>query len=871
MISTDFGRHWLILTTAALLVLGGVGGWNLYAEYHITDIRERGRLTTQTKVVDKNLEHQLTATHHALNSIRGDLPKLKAQKDGMAQINHRLQIMRDAMPTTRAITLFDAEGTLIARSPDKFVGQNFSQRDYFQIARQGGNAATLYVAPPFLAATGDYVLNVSKVLLDERGAFAGVILVSLGPEYFSTLLQSVLYAPDMRATLVHADGKVILRVPDPQHLTGSDLSVNPDALFSQHMKSGQPISVFEGLAASTGEVRLTVYYTIKPTAVSMDKPLVIAVSREIPALFAPWREDVVVHGGLFALLTLVTALGLFFYQKRQQVYSLAVAEQEAGRQQATEQLRKLSLAVEQSSESILITNINAEIEYVNEAFLLATGYHREEVIGKNPRVLKSGKTSSETYVALWAALVKGQIWKGELYNRRRDGSEFVEFASITPMRQADGLISHYVAVKEDITEKKRLGIELDQHRHHLEDLVAQRTSELVAARTQAETANIAKSAFLANMSHEIRTPMNGIVGMANILRREGVTPQQAERIDTINISAQHLLCIINDILDLSKIEAGKLELEETPVVVNSLLANVSSILTERARAKGIHLLIETGHLPPNLMGDPTRLQQSILNYAINAIKFTEKGTVTLRTIKQEETAEAVRVRFEVQDTGIGISPTAISRLFNAFEQADSTTTRKYGGTGLGLAITKRLAQLMGGDAGAESTPGVGSTFWFTVRLSKGEAFRAPEVTSPGEDAETVLLRDYKGRRILLAEDEPINREISLMLLKDVGLAVDVAEDGVEAVELASRNRYDLILMDMQMPNLDGLDATRIIRALPGYAEIPILAITANAFAEDKARCFASGMNDFIIKPIMPESLFETLLKWLEKERKQKSP
>jgi CheY-like chemotaxis protein len=365
--------------------------------------------------------------------------------------------------------------------------------------------------------------------------------------------------------------------------------------------------------------------------------------------------------------------------------------------------------------------------------------------------------------------------------------------------------------------------------------------------------------------------MNGIVGMANILRREGVTPQQAERIDTINISAQHLLSIINDILDLSKIEAGKFELEETQVVVSSLLANVSSILSERARAKGIQLLIETGQLPPNLMGDPTRLQQALLNYATNAIKFTETGTVTLRVLLQEETADAVQVRFEVQDTGIGITPAAISRLFNAFEQADSTTTRKYGGTGLGLAITKRIARLMGGDAGAESTPGVGSTFWFTVRLSKGEASRAPEVTSPGEDAETVLLRDYKGRRSLLAEDEPINREISLMLLKDVGLAVDVAEDGVEAVELASRNRYDLILMDMQMPNLDGLDATRIIRALPGYAEIPILAMTANAFAEDKARCFESGMNDFIIKPVMPESLFETLLKWLKKEREKESP
>jgi hypothetical protein len=228
----------------------------------------------------------------------------------------------------------------------------------------------------------------------------------------------------------------------------------------------------------------------------------------------------------------------------------------------------------------------------------------------------------------------------------------------------------------------------------------------------------------------------------------------------------------------------------------------------------------------------------------------------------EETPENVLLRFEVQDTGIGINPVTLPRLFNAFEQADNTTTRQYGGTGLGLAITRKIAQLMGGEAGVESTPGVGSTFWFTVRLAKGKPVTAAEKTANAEDAEAVLLRDYAGHRVLLAEDEPINREVSLMMLDDVGLVVDVAEDGVVAVELASRNAYDLILMDMQMPRMDGLDATREIRKLPNGAKVPILAMTANAFAEDKARCFKVGMNDFIMKPVKPELLFETLLRWL---------
>jgi CheY-like chemotaxis protein len=374
----------------------------------------------------------------------------------------------------------------------------------------------------------------------------------------------------------------------------------------------------------------------------------------------------------------------------------------------------------------------------------------------------------------------------------------------------------------------------------------------------AESANVAKSDFLANMSHEIRTPMNGIIGMANILRREGVTSKQAQRLDTIDASAQHLLSVINDVLDISKIEAGKFTLEEVPVVISSLMANVSSILSERAKAKGIHLLIETEHLPHNLVGDPTRLQQALLNYATNAVKFTEKGNVTLRALKQEETADSVIVRFEVTDTGIGIAPEALSRLFSTFEQADNSMNRKYGGTGLGLAITKRLAELMGGEAGAESTPEMGSTFWFTVKLTKScEAAVAP--TQTVVDAEAEVRQRYAGQRILVVDDEPINREVALMQLEAVDLVVDTAEDGAEAVAMARRNSYAAIFMDMQMPKLNGVEATQEIRLLPGYRDIPIIAMTANAFAEDKAQCIEAGMSDFLIKPFNPDQMFAILL------------
>jgi two-component system, sensor histidine kinase and response regulator len=435
----------------------------------------------------------------------------------------------------------------------------------------------------------------------------------------------------------------------------------------------------------------------------------------------------------------------------------------------------------------------------------------------------------------------------------------------TIVRNAIGNAVRMVGAMQDITELKRAATELDRYRTHLENLVRERTADLEQAKSAAEAASRAKSTFLANMSHELRTPMSGVMGMLELAKRRMTDPQALEQIDKAKRAADRLLRLLNDILDLAKIEAEHMVLEDVPLQIAGVVESITSELGPMAAEKSLTLDTDfpedLARLP--LKGDPLRLSQILLNLAGNAIKFTHHGGITLRARPVREAEEDVLVRFEIIDTGIGINSQDQLRLFQSFEQADSSMTRKYGGTGLGLAISKRLVQLMGGEIGVESTPGVGSVFWFIVPLNRREIVTIhPEPAIEKADAEAQLRRDYSGALILLVEDEPINQEVARELLEDAGLVVDLAEDGLQALELARRNRYALILMDMQMPNLNGLEATRAIRADSLNRTTPIVTITANAFDEDRQVCLDAGMNDHITKPVHPERLYMALLRWL---------
>ncbi|MBS4098791.1 MAG: PAS domain S-box protein [Sulfuricella sp.] len=661
------------------------------------------------------------------------------------------------------------------------------------------------------------------------------------------------------------------------------------------------------------------------------------------------------------------------------------------RKRAESEIRKLERAVEQSGVSIIITNRDAIIEYANPEFLRASGYGRDEVIGQNPRFLQSGETSPETYQVLWTTLLAGKEWHGLLRNRRKNGKLFWEDSSISPITDERGVITHFLAVKEDITQRKQIeealqdseaqyralfdglfggfalhsiicdaqgrpcdyrflavnrdfekltgmsageivgrtvlevmpetekiwierygrvaltgnaeefeefsgGLgkyfevrayspqhgqfaaifhdvtarrqaqqELDGYKADLEKLVAVRTVDLALALEKAKAADQAKDEFLANMSHEIRTPLNAIIGFSRLALNKVVDAGQKDYLEKIHDAGEDLLGVINDVLDLSKIAAEMMTLEHTEFALGMVISRVMSVAGLRAGEKNLKINFRIApDVPPYLVGDPLRLNQILMNLLGNAIKFTETGGISLSIDVVEKAAGKALLGFEVNDSGIGMDAEQLGKLFKAFSQGDASITRKYGGTGLGLAICKKLVEMQGGTIGVRSAPGAGSTFWFSVSLEIGT--NAGEADLRAETTKSLPTSwRFDGARILLAEDQAMNRQIAIELLEAVGAQVTAAINGREAANLlfaAGKGAYDLVLMDIQMPEMDGFSATQLIRGHGEFADIPIIAMTAHVMEDEKRRGHRAGMNDHVGKPYSPTELYRVLVKWL---------
>jgi PAS domain S-box-containing protein len=634
------------------------------------------------------------------------------------------------------------------------------------------------------------------------------------------------------------------------------------------------------------------------------------------------------------------------------------------RKRVEDQLRNLSQAVEQSPACVVITDPTGNIEYVNPKFTQLTGYTLEEVLGKNPRILKSGETPPEVYTQLWETITSGGEWRGQFHNKKKNGKLYWESASISPVKNAHGVITRFLAVKEDITERKRIeetlreseerfrglfqsaaegilvanietkkfvyanpaicrmlgyteeelvhmGVSDIHPQQDLEwvvaefmaqargektlasavpclrkdgttqyadvnasrlvidgkdcsvgfftDITARKRAEeaLVEAKDAAEAASRAKSDFLANMSHEIRTPMNGIIGMTELALDTELTPEQREYLVMVKDSADNLLTLINDILDFSKIEAGKLGLDLIDFNLHDTLSNTVKTLAPRASGKGLELVCRTPpSLPRDLVGDPGRLRQILVNLVGNAIKFTERGEVVLDVETQSQTEEGVELHFAVTDTGIGIPREKQELIFAAFAQADATTTRKYGGTGLGLAITSQLVKMMRGRLWVESEPGKGSTFHFTAHFGLSQVPAKPHALR-----QTISLRDMPA---LVVDDNATNRRILEAMLTHWMMLPTLAEGGREALGYmgAARNAgkpYPLVLIDAQMPDMDGFALAERIKQDPSLAGATIMMLTSAGQRGDAARCRELGIAVYLIKPIRQSELLEAIL------------
>ncbi len=540
-------------------------------------------------------------------------------------------------------------------------------------------------------------------------------------------------------------------------------------------------------------------------------------------------EDKIVYQqlGLGFLLFLITSLSYYFYQSYQ------------SNLKKDEEIKKINKTLDKAV-IYSRTDKSGRITHVSTALLELSGYSKGELIGQNHNIFRHPDMKKEVFADLWNTISKKQTWEGEIKNIRKDSSSYWAKVIITVDCDDKGKILGYDAYRENITDKKELELE------------KQKTQEALDF----------KSMFLSNMSHEIRTPLGGVIGLTHLVLKTDLNENQKDLLTKIESSSHILLGVINDILDISKIESGKMPIEKSPFDLKETIHNITDILSSKVETQGIHLNVDYINLSNfNFIGDSLRISQVLTNLLSNAIKFTSKGSVNLG-IKQ---LDKQLIQFEIKDTGIGLKEEDIQGLFKEFQQADMSTSRKYGGTGLGLAITKNLVELMGGKVWVESEYGVGSTFAFQIPL---------EVSLHQEETEDELEHDIDALKeqlanieevsILVAEDNKMNQLIIEMALEDTKIKTDFALDGKIALEMFKQNNYALILMDIQMPNMNGYQSTEAIRKID--SDIPIIALSANVMQEDVEKSLYMGMNKHLAKPIEFKKLYSTLLYYLRDKK-----
>ncbi|MBS1142980.1 MAG: response regulator [Proteobacteria bacterium] len=819
---------------------------------------EQAKTLTQNVVgsLDQSVSGSIRSIDLALHAIVDEMEQqLASGHFDEAAINAYIARQQARLPELEGLRIADASGLVyLGTGVRKSDAVSWADRDYFIYHRDNPDGGLHFRKPRLGRVAKQFIVNFSRRYNDRDGHFAGVISAPIATAYFSELLKQYQLPPDSTVLLRDADLGLVARAPEmPGHPSGDIGNTNVSPELRRLHESGSRFATYYNSNSPDGHQRMLSFRRLN------NVPMVAIVGISSDHYMAGWRAEVYKTAGMVACFLLLSVLlGMLLLR------SLTRSEQDQIQLGLSE--GKLRSIIETEPECVKLLDTEGHLLQMNPAGLaMIESPSLAQVAGRSVFDLIAPE-DRQSFVDFHGRVIKGQSGTLEYGIVGLNGTRRTMESHAVPIQIA-GQVAH-LAVTRDISARKQAERELESYRDHLELLVKARTAELSTAKNVAEAASRAKSTFLANMSHELRTPLNGIIGMIRMARARMADDKGKEQLDKAKFAADHLLSIINDILDISKIEADRLELETTDFKLLPVLESLMSLLGEKATAKGLELRTD---LPPHLTetaftGDPLRVGQILINLVANAIKFTEHGSISIHITEREVTGESSLLRFEVIDTGIGLSPEDRARIFSAFEQADSSMTRKYGGTGLGLAISKRLVQLMGGEIGVDSVEGQGSTFWFEITLPKAAGAVADQAHAALENLANELIRLHTGKRILLVEDELINREVALNMLEHVGLITDIAGDGEQAVQCAQQHEYALILMDIQMPVMNGLDATRAILADTKNSQTPIIAMTANVFTEDRANCLEAGMKGYIGKPFQPERLYQTLLTWLSADR-----
>jgi PAS domain S-box-containing protein len=798
--------EWLFLLLGLLIVAAALAYAHL-AEASRHDAAERERLSVLTTLLAKNIEVDLAATSLVLDGVIRDYLAAGIAPDAGQALPRRLSALVDAMPGVRTMLVIDASGRPVATNIPELLGQDFSRRSYFQTARDAPDARMLYISAPFQSFKRDLVITAARMVQDRQGRFAGVVVATFDPEYFTAKFRTAMYAADVWAVLVHGEGRQFLNYP-PKSANGGNVDLS-GSFLRRFRDSGYQAGVLSGvgIAGAAAAPRVMAMATIAPAALHMDHPLYIGLSREEAAIAAPLRRQALGYFLSFATLALAGASLLFWSQRRRRQQAVWRAEHESERQAmqaVSDSETRFRTLIEDAPVAIAILR-HGRIIYSNPRYRHLHGYAvGDDLSGLPWRAMLTA--ASQVALASQEALIEADSASEQMFEAvglDKQGQPVPVFKTTARVLLKDGPATLIFA--QDISAQK------------------QAEAAMLLARDGAEAANRSKAEFLANMSHEIRSPLNAILGMAWLLERGSLDEEGLLMTRKIRAAGQSLLGIINDVLDVSKIEAGHMSIEQAPFRLADVIEKIAASMGVAAHDKPIAVRI--GPLPDgvdHVLGDALRLEQVLVNLGSNAIKFTAQGTVELLTTLESRDGDTVVLRFCVRDTGIGIAAEVQEAIFSAFAQADSSTTRRFGGTGLGLTICRQLVRLMGGALQLKSAPGQGSDFSFTVPL---QLMPAGALSSP----------DMQGLHVLLADDDADAREAVAAVARGLSWSVHAVSGGQAALDYALACAEDarpgVVVLAAHMPKLDAEATARALREYLPPQACPVVILAASGAPE----------------------------------------